>query len=265
MSRVRPDGRPGESTTPERARTRGVPPALITTFTAPVPDTRARTPKGNGGGTLRAIIRGLGELCITAGLILLLFMTYELWGTGRYTREQQDRLSDELLESWSAPAQRVTTERVRLGKGLALLRIPKLGDDYRYVVIEGVEPGDLRKGPGHYPGSALPGQLGNFVVSGHRTTYSAPFNRIDKLDPGDRILVDTRRKQYVYKVTGHRIVRPSAVEVTAPVPFHPRRKPTQRLITLTTCHPKYSAAKRLIVFGTLVEERPRRPATATAG
>ncbi|REE97367.1 class E sortase [Thermomonospora umbrina] len=225
-------------------------------------DTRPRD--RNGDGTLRAIIRGLGELCITAGLILLLFMTYELWGTGRYTQEQQDRLNDELLESWSVPTKKVTTERVKLGKGLALLRIPRLGDDYKYVVIEGVGAKDLRKGPGHYPGSALPGQVGNFVLSGHRTTYSAPFNGLDKLDPGDRILVDTRRTQYVYRVTGHRIVKPSTVEVTAPVPFHPRRKPTERLITLTTCHPKYSAAKRLIVFGTLIEQRPRRARAATA-
>jgi sortase A len=204
-------------------------------------------------------------VCITAGLILLLFMTYELWGTGRYTREQQDRLNDELLKSWSAPAQRVTTEKVRLGGGMALIRIPRLGDGYRYVVVEGVSSTDLRKGPGHYPGSAMPGQVGNFVVSGHRTTYSAPFNRIDTLRDGDRILIDTHQKQYVYKVTGQRIVRPDAVEVTAPVPFHPGRRPAEPLITLTTCHPKYSDAKRLIVFGELAEERPRRTATASGG
>ncbi|MBA9002216.1 sortase A [Actinomadura cellulosilytica] len=185
-------------------------------------------------------------------------MTYELWGTGRYTREQQDRLNDQLLRSWSAAPGRVTTERVRIGNGIATIRIPRLGEDYRYVIVEGVGPKDLRKGPGHYPGSAMPGQVGNFVVSGHRTTYSAPFNGIDRLRDGDRILIDTRATQYVYEVTGRRIVRPTAVEVTAPVPFRPGARPTERLITLTTCHPKYSAAKRLVVFGELVEERPRR-------
>jgi len=209
-------------------------------------------------GTLRAIIRGIGELCITAGLIVLLFMAYELWGTGRYTREQQDRLSDQLLRSWNAPPARVTTEKVKLGNGIAMIRIPRLGKDYRYVIVEGVEPRDLRKGPGHYPGSAMPGQIGNFVVSGHRTTYSAPFNGLDRLRDGDRILIDTRTAQYVYKVTGRRVVKPTAVEVTAPVPFRPGAKPTERLITLTTCHPKFSAAKRLIVFGKLAERRPRR-------
>lgn len=204
---------------------------------------------------MRAIIRSLGELCITAGLILLLFVAYELWGTGRYTAGQQDRLAEELSREWDSG--RVTTERVRLGKGIALIRIPRLGSDYRYVVIEGVGVRDLRKGPGHYPGTAMPGQVGNFVVSGHRTTYQAPFNKIDKLRDGDTILVDTRAKQYVYHVTGQRIVMPTRVDAVAPVPFHPKRRPTQRLITLTTCHPKYSAAQRLIVFGKLVTERPR--------
>lgn len=204
---------------------------------------------------MRTVIRGMGELCITAGLILMLFVTYELWGTGRYTQGQQNRLQDEMRHTWSAA--KVTTEKVRLGKGLAVIRIPRFGKDYRFVVIEGVDRDDLRKGPGHYPGTALPGQVGNFVVSGHRTTYSAPFNRLGELDRGDRILIDTRDEQYVYTVTDRRIVKPSAVEVTAPVPFHPRRRPAGRLITLTTCHPEYSAAERMIVFGKLAEALPR--------
>jgi sortase A len=125
------------------------------------------------------------------------------------------------------------------------------------VVIEGVGVSDLRKGPGHYPGTALPGQVGNFVVSGHRTTYSAPFNKLGELDRGDEILIDTRDDQYVYKVTDRRIVKPTEVDVTAPVPFHPGRRPTDRMITLTTCHPKYSAAKRMIIFGELASAVPR--------
>ncbi|WUH99320.1 class E sortase [Spirillospora sp. NBC_00431] len=208
---------------------------------------------------MRTVIRGMGELCITAGLIVILFVTYELWGTGRYTEGQQDRLGDELRRDWS----KVTTERVKLGKGLAMIRIPRFGKDYQFVIIEGVEREDLRKGPGHYPGTALPGQIGNFVLSGHRTTYSAPFNRLGELDRGDKILIDTRDKQYVYTVTGREIVKPSATAVTAPVPQHPKRKPTEPLITLTTCHPKYSAAKRMIIFGELASALPRVTATGT--
>ncbi|WP_067489703.1 class E sortase [Actinomadura hibisca] len=210
---------------------------------------------------MRTVIRGLGELCITGGLVLLLFVTYELWGTGRYTQQQQDALGQEMIKEWKAP--KVTTEKVKLGKGLAMIRIPRFGPKYRFVVIEGVELADLRKGPGHYPGSALPGQVGNFVVSGHRTTYSAPFNRAGELRRGDKILIDTREKQYVYQVTDRRVVRPSTVEVTAPVPFKPRARPTERLITLTTCHPKYSAAQRLIIFGELTGELPRAAAPAS--
>jgi sortase A len=210
---------------------------------------------------VRTLIRGVGELCITAGVVLLFFVTYELWGTGRYTREQQDMLSKQLTKEWDGP--QVTTERVQLGHGMALLRIPRFGDTFHYVVIEGVGLSDLRKGPGHYPGTALPGQVGNFVVSGHRTTYSAPFNRVDELHDGDRILIDTRTSQFVYKVTGKQVVAPGEVDVTAPVPFHPKRTATKRLITLTTCHPKFSAAKRLIIFGELIQRRPRATAASS--
>lgn len=215
---------------------------------------------------MRVLIRGLGELCITAGLILLLFVTYELWGTGRYTHEQQDKLGKEMMRSWAsgrpgggsaAGSGKVTTEQVKLGRGLAMIRIPRFGSSYHYVVIEGVSLSDLRKGPGHYPGTQLPGEIGNFVVSGHRTTYSAPFNRVGELKPGDEIDIDTRDGKYVYKVTAKQVVNPTDVQVTAPVPFHPGERATKRMITLTTCHPMYSAAERLIIFGQLSAEYPR--------
>jgi sortase A len=212
---------------------------------------------------VRTFIRSIGELCITAGLILLFFVAYELWGTGAYTQAQQHKLSDELTRSWNAGAGggagagKVTTERVRLGHGVALIRIPRLGKKFRYVIIEGVSVADLRKGPGHYPGTAMPGQIGNFVVSGHRTTYLAPFNKLGELHEGDKIFIDTRTSQFVYTVTAKKIVRPGDVSVAAPVPEHPRANPTKRLITLTTCNPKYSAAQRLIIFGRLVSTAPR--------
>jgi sortase A len=203
---------------------------------------------------VRTLIRSVGELCITAGMILLFFVAYELWGTGAYTKAQQNKLNDELTKSWSG---NVTSERVRLGHGLALIRIPRLGKGFHYVVIEGVSVADLRKGPGHYPGTAMPGQVGNFVISGHRTTYLAPFNRLNELRDGDTILIDTRSRQYAYQVTAKKVVLPTDVNVVAPVPGHPKQFPTKRLITLTTCNPKYSATQRLIVFGQLVRSTPR--------
>jgi sortase A len=203
---------------------------------------------------VRILIRSVGELCITAGLVLLLFVAYELWGTGRYTKDQQESLSQELEREWGST---VTTEKVKLGGGLALIRIPRLGQEYRYVIVEGVSLADLRKGPGHYPGTAMPGRVGNFVLSGHRTTYAAPFNRIGELRKGDQILVDTRTKQYVYTVANRKIIQPTATEAIAPVPFRPRADPTKPLISLTTCHPKYSAAQRLVVYGELARALPR--------
>jgi sortase A len=212
---------------------------------------------------VRLLIRSLGELCITAGLIMLLFVAYELWGTGAYTQAQQHKLGDELTRSWAGNAGNVTTERVRLGHGLALIRIPMLGKSFHYVVIEGVSIADLRKGPGHYPGTAMPGQIGNFVISGHRTTYLAPFNKLGELRGGDKILIDTRANQYVYKVTSTKVVQPSDVSVAAPVPERPKANPTKRLITLTTCNPKYSAAQRLIIFGQLISTTPRAKEAGT--
>jgi len=212
---------------------------------------------------VRLLIRSVGELCITAGFIVLLFVAYELWGTGAYTQAQQHKLGDELTRSWQSSAGKVTTERVRLGHGLALIRIPRLGKGFHYVIIEGVSVPDLRKGPGHYPGTAMPGQIGNFVVSGHRTTYLAPFNKLGELRDGDRILIDTRSSQYVYQVTTKKVVQPTDVSVAAPVPEHPRANPTKRMITLTTCNPKYSAAQRLIVFGQLISTTPRAKEAGT--
>lgn len=205
---------------------------------------------------MRTLIRGVGELCITAGVILLFFVAYELWGTGAYTKAQQHRLSDELARTWAGGGN-VTNERIRLGHGVALIRIPRLGKGFHYVIIEGVSAADLRKGPGHYPGTALPGQVGNFVVSGHRTTYLAPFNRLNELRNGDTILIDTRSRQYAYQVTDKQVVLPTDVDVVAPVPGHPKRTATKRMITLTTCNPKYSAAQRLIIYGRLVRSTPR--------
>lgn len=196
---------------------------------------------------MRALIRGVGELLVTAGLIVLLFAAYELWGTGQYTQREQDALAEDLQQAWES--KEVT--KVSLGDGVAVIRIPQFGEDYHYVVVHGVGVEDLKRGPGHYPGTAMPGKIGNFVLSGHRTTYSAPFNRVNELTEGSPVVIETKDFWYVYRVTEKDVVSPSAVEVTAPVPGRPKAKPQRRLITLTTCHPKYSAAQRLIVHGKL--------------
>lgn len=208
----------------------------------------------------RAVARGLGEFLVSAGVVILLFVAYELWFTGFYTAQQQHDLRRQLEQQWALPIPRAsspTIKEVALGDGVAILRIPKLGDDYVKVIVEGVDHDDLKKGPGHYPGTALPGQIGNFVVSGHRTTYGAPFNRLDELDQNDPIVVETRTMWFTYQVTSKEIVLPTDIDVIAPVPDHPGEKPTKAYLTFTTCHPKYSASHRLILHGVLVDEQPK--------
>jgi LPXTG-site transpeptidase (sortase) family protein len=210
---------------------------------------------------MRSAIRVLAELTVTVGLLLALLVAHLIWGTGDYTRRQQKGLNNELEQQWRATRSRLAarggerpTARLApraVGHAFAVIRVPRFGPSYRYAIVEGVTASDLRKGPGHYPGTAGPGELGNMVISGHRTTYGAPFNRNAELARGDQILIDTATATFVYGVTGHTVVRPDAIQVTAPVPLHPGSRPRQRLLTLTTCHPKFSAAYRLIVFAAL--------------
>ena len=226
-------------------------------------------------------IRVVGELLITFGLVLLLFCAYELWGTSLYTQRKQAALTESLQRKWhprstsSVPPGPVASEppyrypKVPVGRTFAVLRIPEFGTDYHFAVVQGAGAEQLKKGPGHYlgeDGTAMPGQLGNFVVSGHRTTYLAPFEDIDELEPGDPIIIETDDTWFIYEVTRKDIVRPTDVEVAAPVPFHPGKRPTERRITLTTCHPKYTARRRLIVFGKLADAQSKtvgKPAVLT--
>ena len=133
---------------------------------------------------VRTALRGLGELLVTAGIVLLLFCIYELQVTGLYTAREQTRLGQDLQHAWSlAPAAGGPAADVvpSIGDALARIHLPRLGRECRKVIVEGVGQEDLKKGPGHLPGSAEPGGLGNIVLSGHRTTYGAPFKRLDEL------------------------------------------------------------------------------------
>jgi LPXTG-site transpeptidase (sortase) family protein len=121
--------------------------------------------------------------------------------------------------------------------------------------VQGVSPADIRYAPGHYPDTAMPGEVGNFSMAGHRT--KAIFWDIDKLVAGDPIVVQTSDAWFVYKVTGHEIVKPTAVEVVAAVPDQPGVTPTQALLTLTTCNPKFNNYQRLVVHAQLDRTQPR--------
>ena len=202
---------------------------------------------------VRWVLRGLGQLLITLGVVVLLFCVYELKVTSLYTEQQQRTLDKQLTRTWAAvPVPVAGQPRPRLaaftdGEGFARIYLPSLGKDQVHVVVEGVSHEDLKKGPGHYPGTDQPGAIGNVVISGHRTTYGAPFNRLDELRPGDPIVLETQGFFYTYRVLGTTIVSPSKVGETDRVPNRPGVAPTQRLLTLTTCNPKYSAKTRLVV------------------
>ncbi len=247
------------------------------------------------GDVARTVLRGLGELSITLGLVVLLFCVYEVKVTNLVTAREQERLSRDLRAAWAQPAPRaaVTAEPVapgptrppapdeplpsgppspapepspELGSGVAVLHVPRLGDwnDEPPVVVEGVSVADLKKGPGHMPGTALPGEVGNVVLSGHRTTYGAPFQRFDELRPGDPVVLETRDAWFTYAVQETRIVAPTAISVAYPVPGDRSATPTRRLLTLTTCHPEYSARQRLVVSAELTAADPKSGPTPAA-
>ena len=216
------------------------------------------------GSRLRTGIRLAGELMITFGLIVLLFAGYEVFGNAAKVQDEQNTLDSELTQQWNGPTVARSGPAGPAAPGSNLvgrLYIPKLGKEW--VVVNGVRPQDIRYAPGHYPDTALPGQIGNFSVAGHR--IKKIFWRIDELQPGDVIGVETQTSWYVYQVTGHEIVRPSAVEVVAPVPDRPGQKPTQALLTLTTCNPKFNNYQRLIVHAQLTLTVKRDPSLPDAG
>lgn len=207
------------------------------------------------------VVGGIGRLFIWLGCLILLFVAYQLWGTGLAYSNAQDGLQSEFearlaeLEAQPTP----TTAPDQDGSGttttttpapppedgdtVAHLVIPAIGVDA--YVVEGVERDDLHRGPGHYPDTPMPGQPGNAAIAGHRTTYGQPFHRVDELEEGDEILVTTVQGTFRYEVMGQEIVSPSEVSVLDD--FDDDR------LTLTSCHPKYSARQRIIITAQLTD------------
>jgi sortase A len=208
---------------------------------------------------LARVLGAVGRVCITAGVLILLFVAYQLWGTGIREAQAQNRLEDQFEQqlaregldasttTTTAPGATTTTVAppppppADDGSAVAHIRIPAIGVDK--IVVEGVAVPDLKKGPGHYPGSPLPGQPGNAAIAGHRTTYGAPFNRIDELKAGDEILITTLQGSFRYEVREQLVVSPDQTEVLKD--FGDDR------LTLTSCNPKYSARQRIVVVSAL--------------
>jgi sortase A len=214
---------------------------------------------------MRRIIGGVGRGLVTIGILILLFVAYQLWGTGIYESRQQSELQAQFrkeLAQEKAAARRAATATSTtttlpalpppIGDAVGIIEIPKIG--LERAVVQGIGVPDLRRGPGHYPATPMPGQLGNAAIAGHRTTYGAPFNRLDELVPGDPILVSTLHGTYHYTMTQQLIVSPSQVSVLDPTP--------NATLTLTTCNPKYSASQRLVVKAVLDAQHSPQPQTA---
>ena len=235
-----------------------------------------RVPHGSGKVAFAA--RSLGELLITAGVLVLLFVAYLLYWTDFQNDRIQSRLTKQLDTTFAAaaapgapviPAQEiqatggVDTPGVPLGKGFAEIYIPRLGKSYHKIVVEGTGTDQLDLGPGHYDGTALPGQDGNFAVAGHRTTHGEPFNRLAEVKAGDHVVFQTRSAWVTYVVTGETVVPadPStdgAAILTAP-PAIGDQQSSKKLLTLTTCNPEYSATQRLILRGVWVSTDVKKP------
>ncbi|WP_091669763.1 class E sortase [Amycolatopsis marina] len=153
---------------------------------------------GGGGGKGRIIVRSFGELLITAGLVVLLFVVYELYVTNLMSAELQREASAQLDDDWSQ--QRQLQSDLLEGEAFARIYIPSFGADYQFTVQEGVGSDSLEIGPGHYPDTAMPGEPGNVGIAGHRVGKGAPFNDLDLLKSCDAVVVETVQSFYVYRV-----------------------------------------------------------------
>ena len=192
------------------------------------------------------VLRASGLLLIAAALALGGYVWWQLWGTGLTTRAAQNDLRPtfERLVATEAPEEAPAAVANVPGDAVAILEIPRI--DVDLVVVEGTDTESLKKGPGHYAGTAYPWQdRGRVGIAGHRTTYGAPFWSLNELRPGDRIVLGTEYGIFEYRVTGSRIIAPSDGSV-----LRGTGRPT---LVLTTCNPRFSAAERLVVFADRVD------------
>ncbi len=205
--------------------------------------------------------RAIGEMFITTGVLMLLFVSYQLWWTNVRAHAQADKEASSLQEDWASGKR--APGSFEPGQGFALLHIPKL--DVVVPIAEGISNKKVldRGMVGHYAEgrlkTAMPdAKTGNFGLAGHRNTHGEPFRYINRLVQGDAIVVETQDKYYVYKMASILpVTSPKNVSVLDPVPRDAGFTKPGRYITLTTCTPEFTSKYRMIVWGKMVEERPR--------
>jgi sortase A len=217
-------------------------------------------------GVVRRTIAAIGRMLVTLGLLILLFVTYELWGTGIFTARAQSDLKHKFAQQLNqiqdnpvvtVPTTPGTSRHPTTSTTLdpALQVAPPEGDEIglidiakikvHWAFVEGVQLTDLAKGPGHYPGTPLPGQIGNAAIAGHRTTHGAPFFRVNELVKGDRIGITTLAGHYVYVVDQPPLV-------VQPTDYYVVDNTPDAELTLTSCNPRYSATTRIVIKAKLL-------------
>jgi sortase A len=216
---------------------------------------------------LRLIIRGIAVALIVASAGSFGVYAWNQWGVNMLSNREQVSAASDLGNTWrDAPLKEVNDWDIPViedapaaADKFARVFIPAFGGDYVRPIAEGTSTKDVlnKIGVGHYTGSAFPGEVGNFAVAGHRMTYGAAFRDLDLLNSGDPIIVETADGWYTYKVDRTKIVKPTEVDVISPVPEKPGIVPSERWMTLTTCTPKWSAEKRLVVFALFDSFQPR--------
>lgn len=199
-----------------------------------------------GAHPIRVVLRFVASVMMVSGFLLIsdagVTLLWQEPVSAYFSERQQVKLEKALID----PPERVVRKEPLRGDALGKLLIPAIGvSEY---VVEGTDADNLRKGPGHYPDTPLPGQHGTSAIAGHRTTYGAPFRKLDKLKKGDRIVAELPYGTFVYRVDRTQIVDDSALWVT-------KRVGHDQLV-LTACHPLYSAAQRIVAFARLVQRRP---------
>lgn len=234
-----------------------------------------------------SVVGVLGELFITAGVVMLLYVAWQLWIGDIIYGAERNAQGTELSQQWeqtdpqppSLATDPTTGQEVFVPPVIAepadaevfgVMRVPRWGDDYAMPMAGGVSrPRTLDPiGIGHYPGTEMPGEVGNFALAGHRTTFGKPFADIASLRVGDAIVVETEEGWFTYRFRTLEYVQPDEVDVLLDVPQAPDVPANERYITLTTCSPRYSLAERIVAYGIFESFQPRaegEPASLTEG
>lgn len=233
------------------------------------PRRSARRPRR---GAFRNLVQVVGELLITAGVILLLFVAWELWWTNLEANNTQQQAVAKFVHDVQGPVAPavvagnppkdygrpvVMPELKSPGTVFGVVYIPRFGKDYSRPLVDGTAPAQLDTlGLGRYETSAMPGGLGNFAIAGHRQTHGAVLDAIHTLVPGDKIYIQTKDGYYTYVFRNDEIVLPDRADVLLPVPTQPGAKPAERLLTMTSCNPRFGSEERIVAYSVMDSWQP---------